>query len=396
MRYQLQQHIAATLGTKQGVFPEAFEEALLKRFCRQNPVASVVNGNVSGNSLGNAFSHLLVTYVTMQPVISDSLKAFWQDMLYHPSNELDGGESLVFDLTCFMVTIPVADEFSVISFNSAYRYRWRYDILCQILGQSLSARRNLSLLQKGDKTLGVICPGPVDVFFNVRVGNVLPEHFQEMVLPFSVHHIVWDITNRFPFAFFIKSSRGHEDMEVVVVMSGASGSLQDDNVTYVEFFYPCAGLENIFDTGMSCPHEWAEQFWITEEPDTKELRYRQDYMSINYAWQQSSSDEVSPSVSIDFCTGKAEAGLAGESDSACLSTVAATVLHKAHLFGITAVKHFLDCFGVVWAIETWLKLSKGIPVIIEYLLKCVFVDAFHGRSLRTTITELAGQVEERI
>jgi hypothetical protein len=27
---------------------------------------------------------------------------------------------------------------------------------------------------------------------------------------------------------------------------------------------------------------------------------------------------------------------------------------------------------------------------MEYLLKCVFVDTFHGRSLRTTITELAG------
>jgi len=179
-------------------------------------------------------------------------------------------------------------------------------------------------------------------------------------------------------------------MKVGVVMSGASGGLQDDNVTDVEFFYPCAGLENIFDTGMSCPHEWAEQFWITKEPDTKELRYSQDYMSISYAWQQSSSDEVSPSVSIDLCTGKAEAGLTGESNPACLSTVAATVLHKAHLFGITAVKHFLDCFGVVRAIKAWLKLSKGIPVIIEYLLECVFVDAFHGHSLRKKIAELAG------
>lgn len=390
MRYQLQQHIAATLGAKQGVFPEAFEEALLKRFCRQNPVASGVNGSVSRNSLGKAFSHLLVTYITMQSVISDSLKALWQDVLHHSSNKLDGREGLVLDLTCFMVTIPVADEFSVISFNPSYRYRRRYDVLCQILSQSLSARWNLPVLQKGDKTLGIISPGSVNVFFNVRVGNVLPEHFQEMVLPFSVHHIIWDVTNRFPFAFFIKSSCGHEDMKVGVVMSGASGGLQDDNVTDVEFFYPCAGLENILDTGMSCPHERAEQFWITKEPDTKELRYSQDYMSISYAWQQSSSDEVSPSVSIDLCTGKAEAGLTGESNPACLSTVAATVLHKAHLFGITAVKHFLDCFGVVWAIKAWLKLSKGIPLIIEYLLECIFVDAFHGRSLRTTITELAG------
>jgi hypothetical protein len=149
-------------------------------------------------------------------------------------------------------------------------------------------------------------------------------------------------------------------------------------------------LENIFDAGMSCPHELTEQFRITKEPVTKELRYSQDYMSIDYAWQQSASDEVRPSVSIDLCAGKAEAGLAGESNSACLAAVAATVLHKAHFPRVTAVKHFLDCFGVVRAIKMWVKLSECIPVIMKYMLECVFIDAFHGRSLRTKIAELAG------
>ena len=152
----------------------------------------------------------------------------------------------------------------------------------------------------------------------------------------------------------------------------------------------CALPIYIFDTGMSCPHEWAEQFWITKEPDTKKFRHSQDYMPIGYTWQQPSSDEVRPSVSIDFCAGKTKAGLAGESNSTCFATVAAAVLHKAHLFWVTAVKHFLDCFGVVRAIKARLKLSKRIPVIMEYLLECVFVDAFHGHSLRTKIAELSG------
>jgi hypothetical protein len=141
---------------------------------------------------------------------------------------------------------------------------------------------------------------------------------------------------------------------------------------------------------MSCPHEWAEQFRITKGPDTKELRYSQDYMSISYAWQQSPSDEFSPSVSIDLCAGKAEAGFAGESNTACLSAVAATVLHKAHLFWIAAVEHFLDYVAIVWTVKAWMGLFKSIPVIVEYLLECVFVDSFHGRSLRTKIAELAG------
>ena len=389
MRYQLQQHVAATLGTKQGVFTKAFEEPLLERFWRQNPVASGIDGCVSRNSFGKVFSHFLVSYVTVQSVISDSLKALWQNMLNHTSDESQDSESFVFNLSCLVVPIPVADEFPVISFNPSYRDRRRYDILGQILSESLSTRRNFSFLQKRDKALGIICPGPVDVFFDVRVRNVLPEHYQQMELPFSVHHIVWNVADGLPFSFFIKSSCSHEDMKVGVIISGASCGLQYDNIADVEFLYPCTGLENIFDTGMSCPHEWAEQFWIMKEPDTKKFRHSQDYMPIGYTWQQPSSDEVRPSVSIDLCAGKAEAGLAGESNSAYLSAVAASVLDKAHFFRITAVEHFLDCFGVVRAVKMWIKLSKGIPVIMKYLLECVFIDAFHGRSLRTKIAELA-------
>jgi hypothetical protein len=114
-------------------------------------------------------------------------------------------------------------------------------------------------------------------------------------------------------------------------------------------------------------------------------------MSICDTRQQSSSDEVRPSVSVDLCTGQAETGLACEGYSTGLSTVAAAVLYKAHLFGVAAVKHFLYSFGVVRAIKTtWVKLSEGVPVIIEYLLECIFVDAFHGNSLRKKIAELAG------
>jgi hypothetical protein len=51
MGYQLQQHIAAALWAKQGVFPEAVEETLLKRFLRQHSVASGVSGYIIDSSL---------------------------------------------------------------------------------------------------------------------------------------------------------------------------------------------------------------------------------------------------------------------------------------------------------------------------------------------------------
>jgi len=386
---QLQRHIVITFGTKQRVFSEAIDETLLKRFRGQHSVASGVSGYVSRDDLGKAFSDLLVTYIAVKPIITDSLKAFWQDVLHHLSDELDSGEGLVLNLSCFMIPIPVTDRFTVIFFNPANRDRRRYDILCQVLSQPLSAGRYLSGLKESDKAFWIIFPCRVDVFFNSRIGDIFPEHFQEMVLPFFVHHIVGDIRNRFPLSFFIKSSGSHEDMKMRVIMSGSSCGLQDDNVTDVEFFYPGASLENIFDTSVCCSHEWAEQFWITKEPDAKKLRHGQDYMSISYSRQQSSSDEICPSVGIDLCTGKTEAALTGESDSAYLSTVAATVLDKAHLFRIAAVEHFLDYVVIVRTVKVWMGLFKRIPVIVEYLLECVFVYAFHGCSQRTTIAELA-------
>jgi len=104
-------------------------------------------------------------------------------------------------------------------------------------------------------------------------------------------------------------------------------------------------------------------------------------MSISYAWQQPPPDEIRSSVGIALCTGKTEAGFACESDTSHLSAVAASVLDKAHLFGVAAVEHFLDGIVVIRTVKVWIGLLKRIPMIVENLFECVFVDAFHGRSL---------------
>jgi|GEM_PF-5794862 len=61
---------------------------------------------------------------------------------------------------------------------------------------------------------------------------------------------------------------------------------------------------------------------------------------------------------------------------------------KAHFFRIAAVEHLLNSFVVVGAVKAWSKLFKHLPVIVENLLKNVFVEAFHGGSFGITITEL--------
>ncbi len=389
MRYQLQRHFVITFGTKQGVFTKAIEETLSKRFCWQHSVPPGVIGHMGRYNICKLFSHLFVTYVSVKTVISNSLKTFWQYVLNHSSDEFEYGEGFMFNLLGFVVTIPVADRFAIIPFNPSYRNRGRDDILCQVFCQSLTARGHLSVLKKSDKAFGIIFPGLVDIFFNSRIRNLFSEHFQEVVLPFSVHDVVWDIRNRFPLAVFIQSSCCHEDMEVGVVMAGSSSSLENDNVSDIEFGTG-AGIENIFEAGMSCLHEWTEQCGIAIKPGSQELRHGQDHMAISNARQEPPTDEVCPSVGIDLGTGKTKARLAGESDTTYLSALAASVLDKAHLSRLAAVEHFLYGVVVVGTIKACMSLLKRIPMLAENLLKGVFVNAFHGCPLRTTITELAG------
>ena len=376
-----------TLGAKQGVFAKAIEETLSKRFRRQHPVSSGIIGHPGRYNIGKLFSHFLIAYIAVQTVITDSLKSFWQDVLCHSSHELEYGKGFMLNLSGFMVTVPVADRFAVIAFNPSYRDGRRDDIFCQVLSQSLTTRRHLSVLKKSDKAFGIISPRPINVFFNVRVGNIIPQHFQEVVLPFFMHHLIGDIRNGFPLFQRIKSSCGHEDMEVRIIMAGSSGGLENHNISHIEF-NPGAGVENVFETGMSCPHEGTEQGGVAKEPGSQELRHGQDHMAISDAGQEASSDEIGPAVSVNLGTGKTEAGFAGKGYSADFSTVAASVLDKTHLFRIAAVEHLLNSFVVVETVKAWSELLKRIPVTVENLLKGVFVNAIHGRSLRTTIPEL--------
>ena len=388
MRNQLQRHWLIALGAKQGVFAKAVEEPLSKRFRWQHSVASWVIGPSCRYNIGQLFSDLLVTYISMQSVVTDSVKSFWQNVLNHPSDEFEDRECFVFNLSCFMVSVPVADRFSVIAFNSFYGNRRRDNILGQVLSQSLSPWRNFAWLEESDKAFGIVFPGPVNIFFDGGVGNLLPEHIQEMILPFSVHHLIRNIRDTFPLLLWINTSGGHEDMQVWVVMAGSSCGLKNDNVSDVEF---CAGagLETIFETGVACPHEVAQQCGIAIKPLMEEIRHCQHDVPITDSGQQTSADEVCPSVGIDFSAGKAEAGFAGKCDTSYFAAVAAAVLYKAHFFRIAAIKHFLDGVIVIRAIKSWLSLLKRIPVIVENLLESVFVDAFHGCSLRTTLPKLA-------
>jgi len=392
---QLQRHVVITLWTQQRVFTEAVEEALLKRLGGQNPVSSGIDGTFRRDNLSQLFSDLLITHIAVESVISDSLKSFGQYMLNHPSNESQDWEGFVFNLPCLMVAIPVANGLAIVGFNSANRDRRGDDILCQIACQPLSSGGYFSGLKVSDESFGVIVPCPINVFFHSGIGNIFSEHVQKMILPFSVHHLVRDIGDRFPLAGWINSSCGHEDMQVGVVMAGSSRSLENDDVSDIEFAF-ASGLENVFETGVTCAHEWTEQCGIAIKPCSQEFGHGQYDMTIGDAGQKPSADKVSPSFGVSLGTGEAEAGFTGKSNASHFAALAAAVLDIAHFVGITAAEHLRDSIVVVRTVKFWMSQLKLIPVIVENLLEPVFVNAIHGCSSRATIPEWPQQVEERV
>jgi len=387
MRNQLQQHFIMTFGTDQRVFSKTVEEPLRKRLGRQYAVAVGVFWHICRYDIGQLFSHFFISYISVQTIISDSVKSLGQNMLYHASHETQNREGFVFNLSGFMIPVPVADRLAVISFDPSYRDGRRDHIFGQVLSQALPAGRYFTGLKESDKSLGVVFPGLVDIFFHGRIRAFFSEQGQKMILPLFVHHLIGNIRNRLPLTAGVDSSCGHQDMQVGVVMAGASGSLQHDDGSDVQVDTG-AGLENILEAGMSGPHEGTEPLGVAKEPEAKRFRHGQHDMAIGDPGQQASADEVGPSVGVSLGTGQAEAGFAGKGDPSYFTAVAASVLDKPHLFGVTAVKHFLDGIVVVGTVKLGMHLLKRIPVIVENLLECVFVNAFHGCSLRTTIPEM--------
>ena len=128
----------------------------------------------------------------------------------------------------------------------------------------------------------------------------------------------------------------------------------------------------------------------------QEVWHGQDHVAVGHAGQETSADEVGPSVGIDFGTGQAKAGLAGEGNPAGLSARQAAVLYKAHRFGVAAVQHFLDGVVVVWTVVARVDIREAIPMVFEDLLEGLLVDAFHGCPLRTTILTLMQHVQAKV
>ena len=310
--------------------------------------------------------------------MSDPSKTFWQDGLDHPSDELQNRKAIVLDLAGFMVPIPEADGFPIIAFDSPYGDGWADKVFGQVLGQSFVLVRHFSFFDECDKTFGIFFPGPVDIPLDIGIiRNLFSEHGQEVELPFSVKQGVWDKLNVVPCSLRRESSTGEEDMEMWVIICPSTSQLENDDCPDIEVLFG-ACFERINQAGISRFHDFGKEVGVFEEVFSEEIRCSQDVMSVCDMVKKSSSYEVGPCIGISFCTGQTEAGFTRESDASIFATVATSKLGESHFIRISTVQHFLNNAVVVIRVELWVESDKWFPMIPKYLLKCIFVNMFHG------------------
>jgi hypothetical protein len=274
-----------------------------------------------------------------------------------------------------MISVPVLDGLSIIVHDASDADGWADDVFGEVVGQSLSAGRNLSGLDIGDKPLGVGFPGPLDILFDLGVGDDLPHHGEELILPFSVDHFVGNVGDGLPFSVGVQSTGGSQDMEMGIMISGSSRGLKDDGRTDVQRRFS-QGAEGVDQTGVPGPHEVREEVGVTIEPDPQFFRHGQYEVPIGDAAEQPPADEVHPSVGIDFPTRQTEAGFTGKGDASGFPAPEAAELGKSHFIGIAAVEHLLDDFMVISRGVSRVHGLEIFPMVPEDLLERFFVNMF--------------------
>lgn len=299
-------HRVAAVGAEEWVSAEGVHEEVGERFAWDDAEAERVWRRVQGKDLGDFLSHVGVADIAMKSVIPDALESFWEDVVDHAFDEFEDGKSQVEDGSRAMIAIPITNGDAVITFDTADGDGRGDDIFCEVVSQSLSAGRDIALLDVGDKSFWVFLPGEVDALFEVRVRDILTQHGEQMVLPFAVEHIEGDVGDVPPSVVGVNASAGGEDVEMRVVITGSSGGLEHDDGTDVELFAVTGCLENIDQTIMSRSHKKGEQCGGVREPVAEEGGNGQDDMAIGDIGKQSSADELHPSVGVGLCAREAE------------------------------------------------------------------------------------------
>ena len=170
---QLQFHDLVTSWTSERIASKGLEKELSEGFARENPIAPGIDWHVMREDFGELCSDRFIADITVQAVIANSLKTLWENVLNHTTDKLKHRKVGMFDPFGMMVSIPIQHVFSVVLLNATHRDGRRDDVFGQVTGQSLSAWRDISLVNKGDKAIWIFGPCPIDVAVDTGIGDVL-------------------------------------------------------------------------------------------------------------------------------------------------------------------------------------------------------------------------------
>ena len=117
---QFKFHGAFAARAEKRVASEAFKEELLEGLPRQDAEAFGSGGYFCGEHCGDPGTVVLVADVAVESVVADALKAFREDMLNHAPDKAKDGQGFIFDLSGFVIPVPVLHVLPVVALDAPH------------------------------------------------------------------------------------------------------------------------------------------------------------------------------------------------------------------------------------------------------------------------------------
>src|SRR5215813_8327741 len=233
-------HLPATPRTTERITPRTGQHAITVGLPRRNAIRPLDQPTQRHHQHGEQPLHLLDFARSMQPIITNAMEPFRQNMLYHPTDEGQRRDLLLLPSLGLVIVVPIPHPLPVVAQQAPQGDRGTDDVFRQVVRQSLATRWDLSLFQIGDQASGILAPQDVDLGFERARAHPLLQHGEEVILPLLVQYGEGEVVHLPPLLLRGHPARGHKDMQMRVPMPRAPRGLQHHHVArlYLDFLEP--------------------------------------------------------------------------------------------------------------------------------------------------------------
>src|SRR6516162_952533 len=153
-----EEHGPATTPTAQRITPRTGEDTLTVSLSRRDPIRPFDQPPERDHQPCEHLLHLLGLTRGMEPVITNTMEPFRQNMLYHPPDERQCRDLFLLTLLGLVIIVPIAHPLPVVAQDAPQGDRGTDDVFRQVVCQPLATRRDLALFQVGHETAGILAP----------------------------------------------------------------------------------------------------------------------------------------------------------------------------------------------------------------------------------------------